>query len=303
MKAVQATVYGSSDVLKVTDIAEPVPKEGQVLVDVHAAGLNPFDLMILSGAYKERIPLTFPLTFGGDFAGTRRDTGEEVYGTAIVLSGGSGSYAEAAVISPQKLAAKPKNVSFPEAAALPVAGMTAVEAIADHMKLTKGQKILIHGGAGGVGHYAIQYAKSLGAYVITTASADDAEFVKSLGADESIDYTTQAFETVVSGVDGVLDTIGKDVTTKSYQVIKPGGTLVTLVNQADSALKQRYQVNVTEQNTKTDAPQLARLAGLVERGVIKPHIDKVFQLAQTAEAVAHLSHGHPRGKVVVQVTQ
>jgi NADPH:quinone reductase-like Zn-dependent oxidoreductase len=152
-----------------------------------------------------------------------------------------------------------------------------------------------------VGHVAIQYAKSLGAHVITTTNANDAEFVKGLGADEVIDYKTQKFEEIVSGVDGVLDTIGGEVTSKSYQVLKQDGTLVTLVNQADETLKQKYQVNVVTQNTNTDAPKLARLAGLVESGVLTPHVDKVFSLNQAAEAVTHLTSGHPRGKVVVQV--
>lgn len=303
MKAVQASGYGGSEVLAIKDIAQPEQKPGHILVEVHAAGLNPFDVKVLSGGYKEMIPLTFPFTFGGDFAGVRKDTGEEVYGTAIVLSGGSGAYAELAAVNPQKLAPKPKNVSFVEAAGLPVAGMTAVEAIADHMKLQRGQKVLIHGGAGGVGHFAIQYAKSLGAYVITTVSADDVQFVKDLGADEVIDYKTQQFETVVSGVDAVLDTIGGEVSEKSYQVLKPGGTLVLLVAQVNEELTKKYGVVAIRQGTNTDAPSLKRLAGLVENGALKVHIDKVFPLDQVGDAFAHLSSGHPRGKVILSPFQ
>ena len=311
MKAIQAPDYGTPDILEFkTDVAEPTLKPDQVLVEVRAAGLNPFDVKVLSGAYKASMPLEFPLTFGGDVAGVVTQVGkgasafkvgDEVYGSAIALSGGSGAYAELATMSAEKTALKPKNASFNEAAALPVAGATAVEAIADHIKLQQSQKILIHGGAGGVGHLAIQYAKSLGAHVITTASTKDAEFVKGLGADEVIDYQTQQFEQEFNALDAVFVTVAGDVPAKSYQVLKPGGTLVLIVAPVDEELAKKHQVNAIYQGSDTSTSKFQRLAKLVEDGALKVHLDRVFPLEQAREAFAHLSQGHPQGKVVLKV--
>lgn len=310
MKAIQIDGYGGPEVLQLKDIPRPVAQKGQILVDVHAAGLNPFDLKILSGAYKDMIPLQFPLTFGGDFSGTVVQIGEdvsdyqignEVYGTAIALSGGSGAYAQMAVVHTQKVAIKPTNISFLEAAALPVAGLTAVEAIADLMKVEKGQKILIHGGAGGVGHMAIQYAILIGAYVTTTVRGSDSDYVKSLGAHEVIDFETQAFEKLLKDVDAVLDTVGGNVSEKSYQVLKKGGTLVLLSSQVNETVAHQHGVVAIRQMTKTDAPQLKRLTTLVENGIIKVHIDRVFALEQVRDAFVHLQSGHPRGKVILTI--
>lgn len=310
MKAVQINRYGGPEVLEVEDIPQPIPKKDQILVEVHAAGLNPFDLKVLSGAYQEMIPLQFPVTFGGDMAGVVTQIGEgvselklgdEVYGSAIVLSGGSGAYAETAKVSVAKIAAKPKTANFEEAAALPVAGLTAVEAVADQAKLQKGQKILIHGGAGGVGHMAIQFAKSVGAYVATTVSGDDKEFVKGLGADKIIEYKTQAFEELLKNYDAVLDTVGGQVSEKSYAVIKRGGVLVLLVNQVNEELAKKYGITAVRQQSQTDTPRLKRLAELVDSGKIRVHIDRVFPLEQVREAFKHLEEGHPRGKIVLKL--
>lgn len=311
MRAVQINEYGGPEVLEVReDIPQPTPQKGQVLVEVHAAGLNPFDLKVLSGAYKEMIPLQFPVTFGGDFAGivklvgegvTEFKVGDEVYGSAIVLSGGSGAYAEFASAAVIKIALKPKTASFEETAALPVAGLTAVEAVTDQAKLQKGQKILIHGGAGGVGHFAIQCAKNIGAYVATTVSGNDMEFVKGLGADEAIDYKTQAFETMLKDFDAVLDTVGGEVGDKSYKVLKRGGVLVHLVSQVNEELAKQYGVAAIRQQSKTETPQLQRLAELVESGKIKVHIDKVFPLDHARDAFIYLETGRPQGKVVISV--
>lgn len=311
MKAVQINAYGGSEVLEVNENAPtPTPGKGQVLIEVYAAGLNPFDIKVLSGAYKDMIPLKFPVTFGGDFAGvviqaggevSDFNIGDEVYGTAIVLSGGSGAYAQMTVANTQKVAYKPKNISFTEAAALPVAGLTAVEAIVDQIKLQKDQKILIHGGAGGVGHLAIQYAKSIAAYVITTVSGNDIEYAKILGADEVLDYKTQAFESILKDLDAVLDTVGGQVSEKSYQVLKKGGILVLLVSQVDEELAQKYGITAIRQQSKTDAPQLRRLSELVDGGKIKVHVDKVFPLEQIQEAFKYQEEVHPKGKVVLKI--
>lgn len=310
MKVVQINRYGGPEVLEVKDIPQPTPKKDQILVEVYAAGLNPFDLKILSGAYQKMIPLQFPMTFGGDIAGVVTQMGEgvsefklgdEVYGSAIVLSGGSGAYAETAKANVAKIAVKPKTANFEEAAALPVAGLTAVEAVADQAKLQKGQKILIHGGAGGVGHIAIQFAKSVGVYVATTVNGDDKEFVKGLGADKIIEYKTQAFEELLKDYDAVLDTVGGQVAEKSYTVIKRGGVLVLLVSQVNEELAEKYGITAIRQQSQTDTPQLKRLTELVDSGKIKVHIDKVFPLEQAKEAFRHLEEGHPRGKVVLKM--
>ncbi|HCR81458.1 MAG: NADPH:quinone reductase Zn-dependent oxidoreductase [Candidatus Pacebacteria bacterium GW2011_GWB1_47_8] len=311
MQAVQAAQYGEPSILEFKeDVAEPTPKPNQVLVTVYAAGLNPFDAMVLAGVYRDSMPLALPFTVGGDLAGvitqlgekvTNFKVGDEVYGSAIAISGGSGAYARLATMNAEKTALKPVNVNFVEAAALPVAGMTAVEAIADHIKLQPGQRILIHGGAGGVGHVAVQYAKSIGAQVITTVAGRDVEFVKRLGADEVVDYQTQQFEEIFSDLDAVFDTVGGAVSTKSYQVLKAGRPLVLIVSRPDEKLAQRHHVKVIRQSTDTSAPKLQRLARLVEKGTLKVHIDRTFTLDQTRAAFDHLATGHPQGKVVIKI--
>ncbi|MBI2034279.1 MAG: NADP-dependent oxidoreductase [Candidatus Levybacteria bacterium] len=200
MKAAQYSTYGGAEVIEINNNAvKPTPQEGQVLVEVHAASINPFDWKLRAGYMKDMIPLSFPVTIGGDFAGIvvqagpprvderqRVEAGDAVYGQALIINGGSGSLAEFAVANLKNIAAKPKNVTFEEAAALPLVGSSAVQALEDHIKLQKNQRILIHGGAGGIGHIAIQIAKYLGAFVATTVSSDDVDFVKKLGADEII---------------------------------------------------------------------------------------------------------------------
>ncbi len=310
MKAVQINRYGGADVLEIKNIPAPTPKAEQVLVEVRAAGINPFDTKLLSGAYQKMIPLQFPVTYGGDFAGVITavatgvkdfKVGDKVYGTAIVLSGGSGAYAEYASASVAKIAVKPRQFSFEEAAALPVAGISAMQAIAEHFKLQKGQKILIHGGAGGIGHMAIQLAKTVGAHVITTVSGDDFEFVKGLGADEVIDYKTQKFEELVHDIDAVFDTVGGETTHKSFHVLKHGGVLVSMLGVADAEHAKEHGITAIGQQTQTDTAHLQHLAEIVDNGNLKVHIDKTVPLDQVKDAYTHLASGHPRGKVVIKV--
>ncbi|OGG12501.1 hypothetical protein A2875_04480 [Candidatus Gottesmanbacteria bacterium RIFCSPHIGHO2_01_FULL_46_14] len=304
MRAVQISGYGGSEVLEIRDnVPPPIPQTGHVLVEVHAAGINPFDIKVLSGAYQTMIPLKFPVTFGGDFAGVVTQTGEEVYGSAIVLSGGSGAFAQYACAAVGKIASKPKKLNFIEAAGLPVAGLTAIEAIKDRIDLQKNQKILIHGGAGGVGNIAIQFAKSIGAYVATTVNADDADFVKGLGADEVINYKTQAFEEMLKDFDAVLDTVGGQVADKSYKVLKRSGVLVLLVSQVNEVLAKTYGVETIRQQSTIDTMHLTRLTQLVDNGNIKVHVDTVFSINQVREAFSHLQTGHPRGKVVLKIEE
>lgn len=302
MKAAQINKYGGSGVIEINmNAPKPVAGEGQVLVEVYAAAVNPFDSIIRSGAMQQMIPLVFPTTIGGDFAGVVVGTGEEVFGGANVTAGGSGAMAEFATVKIDNLAPKPKNVSWTEAAAMPLVGSSAIQAIEEHIKLQPGQKILIHGGAGGIGSAAIQLAKHVGAFVATTVSTKDVEFAKSLGADEVVDFEKQNFEEVLHDLDAVYDTVGGETMKKSFGVLKKGGILVSMKGQPDEQLCKKFGVTGIGQMTKNNKVHQTRVAQLVETGVIKPQIDKVFSLDQTAAAFEYQETAHPRGKVVVKV--
>ncbi len=301
MKAIQINAYGGSEVLELNEnTPTPELQKDQVLVNVRAASINPFDIKLVSGIFKDHMPLSFPVTVGGNFSGVT-NTGEEVYGNALVLTGGSGAFAEMATAMTSAISRKPTSIGFPEAAALPLVGSSAVQALEEHIKLTKGQKILIHGGAGGIGHIAIQVAKALGAYVATTVRATDREFVKSLGADLIIDYKGEKFEEIIHDYDAVFDTVGGDSTIKSFAVLKKGGVLVSMAGQPDPELARSHGVIAIGQGTKTDTKHLERVAELVDGGKITIHIDKTFTLDQAKEAWDYQQTGHPRGKVVIQI--
>ncbi len=307
MKAAQITEYGGKDVLKVVaDAPKPSAKSGQILVEVYAAGVNPFDLKVREGYTKEMVELAFPATLGGDFAGVVAETGEgftqgqAVYGQANAL-GGQGSYAEYTPVKASQLAAKPESIDFPTAAALPLASVSAYQALVDHMNIQKGQKILIHGGAGGIGSLAIQLAKHLGAYVATTASTKDTDFVKSLGANEAIDYKTQDFSEILKDYDAVFDTVGGETNKKSYDILKSGSALVSMVEQPDDDLVQKHQITYTAQQTRVTPERLNAITKLIDDGVLKPVIDKIFPLDEAAEALEYQKTQAPKGKVVIQV--
>lgn len=320
MKAVQIHAYGGSEVLEINKNAvKPTPGKGQVLVQIHAASINPFDIFLIAGFMKDNIPLQFPFTVGGDFSGiivqsgegvTEFNVGDQVYGTAQVLGGGSGSFAEFASANCANIALKPINSNFIEAASLPLVGSSAIQSLEEHIKLASGQKILIHGGAGGIGHIAIKLAKAMGAYVATTVSTKNIEFVKSLGADEIIDYTTQKFEDICKDYDAVFDNAGGETTTKSFLVLKKslpagrqGGILVSMKGQPDPALATQYGVTAIGQGTKTDTSHLVRLKELVESGTITVHVDKIFPIEEIKDAWTYKQTGHPRGKVVLLIQE
>ena len=232
MKAVKYSNYGGIDVLKVvTDADKPAIRDGQVLVEIEAASINPVDYKVRMGYMKDFVPLKFPATIGGDFSGIVKEirgndsglnVGDKVYGQAVVLNGGSGSFAEFAAANVANIARMPATVDFLKAAALPLAGASAIQAIEGAIKLKKGQKILIHGGAGGIGSIAIQLAKSIGAQVATTVSEKDVSFVKELGADIVIDYHKRKFEEDLKDFDAVLDLVGGEATAKSIKVLREG---------------------------------------------------------------------------------
>lgn len=309
MKAIQANGYGGSGMLIVNETAAmPTVGKGQILVSGRAASINPFDLGIVGGYFKDKMPIVFPVTVGGDFSGvvaevgegvTKLKVGDEVYGTANIFTGGSGSFAEAIVANMANVSLNPQNSSFEETAALSLVGSSAVQALEEHMKLQPGQKICIHGGAGGIGHIAIQLAKAIGAYVATTVSTQDVVFAKQLGADEVIDFKTQAFETLLKEFDAVFVTATGDVLQKSFGILKKGGILVSMVGPADAALAEAAGVTAITQMTATNTQHLQRVSELVESGKIKVNVDKVFLFEQAKEAWDYQRTGHPRGKVVV----
>lgn len=311
MRAVQINKYGRYDVLQINENV-PIPKagEGKVLVKVKAVSINPFDYKVRSGMYKEMMPVQFPSTVGGDFAGVVKEVGknvgnfkvgDEVYGTAGVFSGGSGAFAEYAVARVSNVSLKPKNTSFEEAAALPLVGSSTVQALEDYIRLKKGDKILIQGGAGGIGHIAIQLAKTLGAYIATTVSADDIEFVKQLGADQIIDYKLEKFEEKVKDFNAVFDTVGGGVTNRSIQVVKKSGILVSMINQPDVKRSEALGIKAMRQGSKNNSRHLKRVAELVEAGKVKVNIAKIFSLDQAKEAFRYQEESSPRGKVVLRV--
>lgn len=310
VKAAQISKYGGKEALKITTgAAKPTAKPGQVLVEVYAAAVNPFDLKVREGLVRQMAELNLPATPGGDFAGVVSEIGEgvkgfsvgqAVYGQAGALSG-EGSFAEYTPVKAGQMAAKPNSIDFTSAAALPLVAVSAYQALVDHMNLQGGQKILIHGGAGGIGSIAIQLAKHLGAYVATTASSADSDFVKSLGADEIIDYKTHDFAEIIKDYEAVYDTVGKETNAKSYTVLKPGGTLVSMAEKPNEELVQKYNIKYTAQFTRVTPERLNAITKLVDSGVIKPIVDKVFSFDQAAEALEYQKTGQPRGKVVIRV--
>ena len=311
MKALQMKQYGGTDVLELNQNAtKPALGKGQVLIEVHAASLNPIDWKIRAGYLKEHLPISMPATLGGDVAGVIAEVGDSasglrvgdrVYGYASLVSGGSGSFAEFVAAMMSTVAPAPQKANFIEAAALPLVGVSAVQALAEHVNLQRGQKILIHGGAGGIGSVAIQVAKSIGAYVATTVTADDRAYVQELGADEVIDYKKETFEQRLSNVDAVFDTVGGDTTEKSFKVLKQGGTLVSMLGQPNATLAKQYGVTAIGQMTHVATDVLKRLAKLMDSGAIKIHVDHVFPLEKAKDAFQLLEGGHPRGKVVLEV--
>lgn len=307
MKAARITTTGGADVIELTDIEVPTPEENQVLVEVYASSINPIETKIREGDYPvERLPITL----GGDVAGvvtavgTGADmvaVGDKVFGQATVLGGGSGAYAEFAAAPVGQLAKMPEGASFAEAASLPLVGVSALQALTVHIGLAAGQKLFIHGGAGGIGSMAIQIAKHLGAYVAVTATGDGIDFVKGLGADEVIDYKTDDFQEVLSNYDAVFDTVGGDDFLKTLHVLKKGGIGVSMAGQVDEATAQTLGVKAISQYTQVTTDMLVELARLVEEGIVTPQIDTVFSMDDIQKAFEARESGRIKGKVVLAI--
>lgn len=311
MKAVQISQYGDAGVLTVaTDVPKPAVGEGKVLVEVHAASINPVDTMVRLGYMAKMVPLSFPATLGTDIAGVVVETGvgvadfkkgDRVFGMASLLAGASGAFAQYATVPAGLLARIPQGLDFTQAAALPLTGVSALEVIDEKLKAGKGHTILIHGGAGGIGTIAIQLAKHRGAFVATTVLAEAMDYVRELGADKVIDFQKEAFEKVLSGYDFVFDTVAGETYKKSFAVLKRGGTIISMLEQPDAELAAKYGVTALSQNTQVTTARLNTIAELVKNKIIKVHVDRVFPVEKVKEAFLAREGGKVRGKVVLSL--
>jgi NADPH:quinone reductase-like Zn-dependent oxidoreductase len=308
MKAIVVHEYGDPDVLKYEDMPRPEPKEDQILVRVIAAGVNPVDAMIRSGLFSKYEKDVFPIIPGADIAGvvakvgskiTKFKTGDPVF--AYVSLKGGGGYAEYALATERDTAAKPKSLTYVEAAAVPIVALTAWQALIDNAKLSSGQTVLIHGGSGGVGTFAIQIAKARGAKVIATASTTNQDLLKQLGADVAIDYTKQKFEDVAKEFDVVLDSIGKDTLARSYGVVKKGGVIVSIVARPDKAELDKRGIRGAVLSVEPNADELAEIGKLIDQKKIKVIVSQTFPLSEAAKAQEQVATGHTRGKIVLKV--
>ena len=306
MKAIVVHQYGGPEVLKYEDAPRPEPKENEVLVRVIASGVNPADPLIVSGKYAKEFGTHLPLIPGYDVAGvvektgatiTKLKVGDPIY--AYVLWGGG--WAQYAVVTEGEAAIKPQSLTYVEAAAVPLAALTAWQALIDTAKLSAGQTVLIHGGSGGVGSFAIQIAKARGAKVIATASTPNQDLLKQLGADVAIDYTKTKFEEVAKDVDVVLDPVGKDTLARSYGVVKKGGIVVSLVSRVDQAELDKHEIRGTPIAAKPNADELAEITKLIDEKKIKPIVSQVMPLTDAVKADEQAATHHTRGKIVIKI--
>ena len=310
MKAIVIHQYGGPEVLKYEGSPRPEPKEDEILIRVIAASVNPVDVAIRSGKYAEYFHTKLPLIPGMDAAGivektgakiTKFKKGDPVYAFFTLAS--EGGYAQFVVANENEASAKPKSLTYEEAAAVPAVGSTAWQALIETAKLEPGQTVLIHGGSGGVGHCAIQIAKAKGARVIATASTANQEFLKKLGADQAIDYTTTKFEDGVKGVDVVLDAVGGDTLTRSYGVVKKGGIIVTIAGEPDEATLKERGIRGASISAVPKASALEELTKLIEAKKLTPVVSKTFALTEVAKAQGAIATGHTRGKIILKVAQ
>jgi NADPH:quinone reductase-like Zn-dependent oxidoreductase len=303
MKAIRIHDYGGPEALVLEEIDRPQVGEGQVLIHMHAAGVNPADWKMRLGYFKQFRPLPFPWTPGLEGAGvieavgagvTQFQPGQAVFGPF------SGAYAEYTVAPASDVQLKPAKLTFEEAATLPVGVLTAWSAVIDTAKVEAGQRVLVQGAAGGVGLYAVQLARWKGAHVIGTTSAANVDFARSLGAEEVIDYTAVPFEKVLHDLDVVIDTVGGDVFERSLQVLRPGGTLVTIAGRPSPDMGKAQGVRAVSVG-RASTERLGQITQLIEAGKIKPFIGKVFPLAEAQQAQIQSQTGHGRGRIILQI--
>jgi NADPH:quinone reductase-like Zn-dependent oxidoreductase len=307
MKAVRIRSFGGPEVLELVELEKPAPKDDEVLIKVRAASVNPVDYKIRSGTYPVVKQDQLPKVLGRDVAGEVERCGRAVshfrQGDTVyaMLDGGPGGYAEYVTVRADLVAPKPGQLDYRAAAAVPLAGLTAWQGLFDHGHLQAGQRVLIHGGAGGVGHLAVQFAKARGATVATTVGTGDVEFVRHLGADQVIDYKRDRFEDQVHDVDLVLDLVAGDTQERSWAVLKDGGTMISSLAKPSEAKARECHARAANFVAHPDRGELIEIGRLIDEGKVHPHISAVFELAEAAEAQAQLERHHAQGKVVLQV--
>jgi len=306
MKAARIHAFGGPEVLELDELAVPSVGERDVLIRICAAGINPVDYKMRSGAFpvpKEQLPKVLGREVAGtiDQCGERVTTwrvGDEVY---ALLDPAHGGYAQYVALSADLCARKPSNLSFIEAAGVPLAGLTAWQGLFDYGKLAAGQTVLIHGGAGGVGHLAIQFAKAKNARVITTVARGDVDFARGLGADQIVIYDYERFEEHVKDVDLVFDLVGGDTRDRSFAVLKHGGTLVSTLGKPDESKARERGIRVEGYMAQPNATQLGEITDLIEAGKVQPRIQATFALEDARSALGQLERKHSRGKVVLEM--
>ncbi len=305
MKAIVIHSSGGPEVLKYEDAPRPQPKDDEVLIRVMAAAVNPVDVFIREGRSNQ-----FPLIPGMDAAGVVEQVGNKVTkfrrGDAIyayLSFEEQGGYAEFAVTKQDHAALKPKSIDFEQAAAVPLAATTAWQALVDKAGLSTGQTVLIHGGSGGGGTFAVQIAKARGAKVIATASTANQDLLKQLGVDQPIDYTTTKFEDVVKDVDVVLNAVRGDTLARSYGVVKKGGIIVSITGEPDPAELEKHGIRGTGLGAQPDAKVLEELAKLIDAGKITPIVSAVMPLADIVKAHQQIASRHTRGKIVLKIVE
>jgi NADPH:quinone reductase-like Zn-dependent oxidoreductase len=308
MKAVSIYSYGGPEVLVYEDAPRPHPGEGEVLVRVHAAGINPVDWKIREGQLQGMLAHTFPLVLGWDVSGvveavgsglTRIKVGDEVYSRPDILR--DGAYAEFIVIRESEVALKPRSLDHLHAGALPLAGLTGWQTLFDAAGLQAGQRVLIHAASGGVGHLAVQLAKWKGAEVVGTAAERNHDFLRKLGVDQVIDYDTERFEEVTQPVDVVLDPMGGDTQARSWKVLKRGGILVSIASPPSPEIAAAQGVRQAFVFTQPNAGQLAELAQLADSDRLKVIVETILPLSDATRAQELSQRGHTRGKIVLRV--
>jgi NADPH:quinone reductase-like Zn-dependent oxidoreductase len=308
MNAIRIHNYGGPEVLLYEQAPRPRLKKGEVLIRVHAAGINPLDRKVRAGELKKIIQHKLPLIPGWDVSGVVEEVGagvsqfkrgNEVFAMADPMR--DGAYADYIAVREAMVAMKPKSLHHVRAAAAPVSALTAWRSLFDLGHLQSGQRVLVHGGGGGVGHFAVQLAKWKGAYVLATASTKNQELLRKLGADETIDYTSEKFENVVNKVDIVLDTIGGETQERSWGVLKQGGALISLVQPPSAEKAKQFGVRGMMCSVQPDGVQLSNIAKLIDSARLRPTIDRILPLSEARRAHELSQNGHTHGKIVLRV--
>jgi NADPH:quinone reductase-like Zn-dependent oxidoreductase len=308
MKAVVLESFGGAKTLRVKEIDRPQPGDAEVLVKVHAASVNPVDYKIASGKYPAVTQAQLPVVLGRDISGTVVSCGSRVTGLQVgdevyaMLDRGHGGFAEYVALNANLCVPKPEKLDHTAAAAVPLAAITAWQGLFDHGQLNSGQRVLIHVGAGGVGHFAIQFAKERGANVSTTGWAADKDFLRLLGADQAVDYKSDRFEEVVQDVDLVFDLVAGDTQERSWQVLKDGGALISTLAKPSETLAREHHARATNYMAQPDAAELAEIGQLINAGKVKPYIEATYTIEEAALALVRLEGRHTQGKIVLEVS-